>query len=163
MIALLQRVNEAAVWVDGTRIAAIDAGILALIAVEKEDNSESARRLAERLIHYRLFSDESGRMSRSLKDTRGALLAVPQFTLAADTAKGLRPSFSPAAPPDLGRALFEVCVETLRCLHPDIQSGRFGADMKVHLVNDGPVTFLLKVPPPVAEGQVAAHPSDFRT
>lgn len=148
MIALLQRVNEAAVWVEGTRIAAIDAGILALIAVEKKDTPESARQLAERLIHYRLFSDESGRMSRSLRDTHGALLAVPQFTLAADTAKGLRPSFSPAAPPDLGRTLFEDCLAALNELHPKIQSGRFGADMKVHLINDGPVTFLLKVTPP---------------
>lgn len=144
MIALVQRVSQAAVRVDGVEVAAIGRGILALIGVERGDGEAQARRLAERVASYRLFSDAAGKMNLSLRDIGGALLAVPQFTLAADTASGLRPSFSSAASPDDGRRGFELFVEFAATLVP-VQTGRFGADMQVSLVNDGPVTFWLQI------------------
>ncbi|HYX66133.1 MAG TPA: D-aminoacyl-tRNA deacylase [Burkholderiales bacterium] len=147
MIALIQRVAGAAVRVDGVEIAAIGRGILALVGVERGDGEAEARRLAERVGGYRIFPDAQGKMNLSLKETGGELLAVPQFTLAADTASGMRPSFSSAAAPEEGQRLFARFVE---CAAQALQvrSGRFGADMKVSLVNDGPVTFWLQVAPP---------------
>jgi D-aminoacyl-tRNA deacylase len=144
LIALIQRVTAAAVRVDDAEIAAIGKGILALVAVERGDSDAEAQRLAERVAAYRMFSDAQGKMNLSLKDVGGELLAVSQFTLAADTNSGLRPSFSGAAAPDEGRRLFERFVEHAG-QHSQVKTGRFGADMKVSLVNDGPVTFWLQV------------------
>lgn len=146
MIALIQRVAGAAVRVDDAEIASIGKGILALVAVERGDTDAEAERLAERVAAYRIFSDAQGKMNLSLKDVGGELLAVSQFTLAADTNSGLRPSFSSAAAPDEGRRLFERFVEHA-AQHAPVKTGRFGADMKVSLVNDGPVTFWLQVKP----------------
>ena len=143
MIALVQRVSHAAVGVEGEEIASIGKGVLALVAVEKGDTDDAARRLAERVLAYRIFSDEQGKMNLSLKDVRGELLAVSQFTLAADTASGLRPSFSSAAAPDEGRRLFDLFVATA-AQSLAVKTGRFGAEMQVSLVNDGPVTFWLQ-------------------
>lgn len=147
MIALLQRVCEASVTVDGELVGRIGPGLLALAAVERGDDERRADRLAERLLGYRVFDDETGRMNRSLLDTGGGLLLVSQFTLAADTRKGARPSFTPAADPATGEALFQSLVAAARLRHPDVQTGRFGARMQVALVNDGPVTFWLRVHP----------------
>lgn len=144
MIGLLQRVREASVNVDGERVAAIGAGLLVLVGVQPDDSEASAARLLERLLGYRVFADGEGRMNRSLRDTGGGLLLVPQFTLAADTRSGTRPGFSTAAPPPLARALFARLVELARAAHAEVGSGRFGADMQVALVNDGPVTFWLE-------------------
>jgi D-tyrosyl-tRNA(Tyr) deacylase len=144
LIALLQRVSHATVRVDDVQIASIGKGILALVAVERGDTDDAARRLAERVAAYRIFGDAQGKMNLSLKDAKGELLAVSQFTLAADTASGLRPSFSSAAAPDEGRRLFDLFVAAAGQLAP-VRTGRFGADMKVSLVNDGPVTFWLQV------------------
>ena len=144
MIALIQRVARADVRVDEVEIAAIGKGILALVGVERGDTDEIARRLAERVLAYRIFGDARGKMNLSLKDVRGELLAVSQFTLAADTASGLRPSFSSAAVPEEGRRLFDLFVQLASQAAP-VKTGRFGADMKVSLVNDGPVTFRLQV------------------
>jgi len=148
MIALLQRVSEAAVRVDGETVGAIGPGILALIGVQRGDTEAQAARLLERILGYRLFEDEAGRMNLSLADTGGGLLLVPQFTLAADTRKGMRASFTPAAEPGPGRALFDHLVSLARSAHGSVVTGRFGAHMAVSLVNDGPVTFWLEVPPP---------------
>ena len=141
MIGLLQRVSSATVDVDGARIAAIGPGLLVLVGVRQEDAEADAARLLERLLGYRVFPDDQGRMNRSVADIGGGLLLVPQFTLAADTRKGTRPGFSTAAEPARARALFECLLELARARHPDTQAGRFGADMQVGLVNDGPVTF----------------------
>ena len=147
MIGLLQRVSRAEVVVDGVRIGAIDRGLLVLVGIEKGDSERVGDRLLQRLLGYRVFEDAEGKMNRSLQDVAGGLLLVPQFTLAADTNKGMRPSFSSAASPDEGRQLFEYLVEQARAKHSPIETGRFGADMKVSLVNDGPVTFWLQVTP----------------
>lgn len=147
MIALIQRVSEAKVVVDGEATGAIGAGILALIGVEKGDTESEAKRLLERMLGYRIFADTEGKMNRSVVDEAGGLLLVPQFTLAADTNKGTRPSFSSAAPPAEGKKLFDYFVELARTLHSPVETGRFGADMKVSLLNDGPVTFWLQVKP----------------
>ena len=147
MIGLLQRVSEASVRVDGALVAGIGRGLLVLLGVEAGDAERQADRLLERLLGYRVFPDEAGRMNRSLVDIGGGLLLVPQFTLAADTARGNRPSFSAAAAPEAGAALFDYLVGRARDAHAEVASGRFGADMKVSLVNDGPVTFWLRVPP----------------
>jgi D-tyrosyl-tRNA(Tyr) deacylase len=147
VIALIQRVSEARVLVDGAVVGAIGAGILGLIGVEKGDGEAQARRLLERMLGYRIFADDEGKMNRSLADSAGGLLLVPQFTLAADTHKGARPSFSSAAPPDEGKRLFDYLVSLARSSHCDVATGRFGADMKVHLLNDGPVTFWLQAKP----------------
>ena len=147
MIALLQRVGEARVEVAGTTVGAIGPGLLVLLGVERDDGEAEAARLVERVLGYRVFEDDAGRMNRSLVDTGGGLLVVPQFTLAADTRKGTRASFTPAAPPEEGTRLFEAFVARARESHGDVATGRFGADMQVHLVNDGPVTFWLQVTP----------------
>lgn len=144
MIGLVQRVSEASVKVEGHTVGQIGRGLLVLAGVEKHDDEESARRLLDRLLGYRVFPDEQGRMNLSLADIGGELLLVPQFTLAADTRKGTRPSFSSAAPPELGAALFEYLVATARQRPLKVESGVFGADMKVSLINDGPVTFWLQ-------------------
>ncbi len=145
MIALIQRVTDAKVVVGGKITGEIGAGILALIGIEKGDGEAQARRLCERVLGYRIFADAEGKMNRSLSEISGGLLLVPQFTLAADTHKGARPSFSSAAPPQEGRRLFDFLVGVARASHATVGTGMFGADMKVHLVNDGPVTFWLKV------------------
>lgn len=147
MIGLLQRVTAAQVTVEGAVIAAIERGLLVLVGVEAGDGRAQADRLLERLLGYRVFPDGDGKMNLSLRDIGGGLLLVPQFTLAADTAKGARPSFSPAAAPEVGKALFEYVVERARAAHPRLGYGRFGADMKVTLTNDGPVTFWLRAAP----------------
>lgn len=147
MIALLQRVSAAQVVVDGMTVGEIGRGLLVLVGVESGDTVAEADRLLERLLNYRVFSDDVGKMNLSLRDIDGGLLLVPQFTLAADTRKGLRPSFSSAAPPELGRSLFGHVVARAQTLHATVAQGRFGADMKVTLTNDGPVTFWLQMPP----------------
>ena len=146
MIALIQRVTEAEVTVDGLPVGAVGPGLLALVAVQPGDGEAQLERMLERLLGYRVFGDDEGRMNRSLADTGGGLLLVPQFTLAADTDKGMRPSFTAAAPPELAQALFERLLARARERHATVESGRFGAHMKVALVNDGPVTFWLEVP-----------------
>jgi D-tyrosyl-tRNA(Tyr) deacylase len=147
MIALLQRVSEAAVQVNGEITGEIGRGILALVGVEKGDTEAQADRLLERVLAYRIFPDTEGRMNLDVRQVGGGLLLVSQFTLAADTRKGNRPSFTPAAPPDEGARLFDHVVAQARKAHAPIATGRFGADMQVRLVNDGPVTFWLQVPP----------------
>jgi D-aminoacyl-tRNA deacylase len=147
VIGLLQRVDTAQVTVEGAVIAAIQRGLLILIGVEAGDGRPEADRLLERLLGYRVFPDRDGRMNLSLRDVGGGLLLVPQFTLVADTGKGARPSFSSAAAPDAGRALFDYLLERARGALAKVEAGRFGADMKVTLTNDGPVTFWLRVPP----------------
>ena len=144
MKGLLQRVRGARVEVAGQVVGAIDQGLLVLVAVEPSDTAASADKLLHKLLNYRVFSDDEGKMNLSLKDIGGGLLLVSQFTLAAATKSGLRPSFSTAAPPALGEALFEHLLSQAQQLHGTVASGRFGADMQVHLVNDGPVTFLLQ-------------------
>jgi D-tyrosyl-tRNA(Tyr) deacylase len=148
MITLLQRVTEARVVVEDRVVGEIGAGVLALACAERGDTEASAERLVERILAFRLFADAAGKMNLSLRDTGGALLLVPQFTLAADTRSGNRPSFTPAAEPALGRALFEHAVACARAMHPRVATGGFGAHMQVALVNDGPVTFWLRVDPP---------------
>jgi D-tyrosyl-tRNA(Tyr) deacylase len=147
VIALLQRVARAHVEVGGRTVGAIGAGLLALVCAERGDGDAQALALAARVLAYRMLADERGRMNRSLADAGGGLLAVPQFTLAADTRSGLRPSFGPAAPPDEARRLYEAFVSHARRAHPTVETGIFGADMQVHLVNDGPVTFWLRIDP----------------
>lgn len=146
MIALIQRVESARVDVDEETVGAIGAGLLALVAVEPGDGEAQCRRMLERLLGYRVFSDAEGKMNLGLAETDGALLLVSQFTLAADTRKGMRPSFTTAAPPEEGRRWFDRLVTLARDAHPrGVETGRFGAHMKVHLINDGPVTFRLEV------------------
>ncbi|MEO6967967.1 MAG: D-aminoacyl-tRNA deacylase [Rhodanobacteraceae bacterium] len=144
MISLIQRVSEARVEVDDETVGEIALGLLALVAVEPGDGEAQTRRMLERLLGYRVFADEAGRMNRSLIDIGGGLLLVPQFTLAADTAKGMRPGFTSAAAPEQGRRWFDRLAELARAAHPKVQTGRFGAHMRVRLVNDGPVTFWLR-------------------
>lgn len=144
MIALLQRVSQANVLVDGEEIGSIQRGLLVLLGVEKEDGEAQAQRMVERIQGYRVFEDEQGKMNLSLKDVAGELLLVPQFTLAANTDKGMRPSFSSAADPEDGHYWFERVVELARQSLPVVETGRFGTDMKVGLMNDGPVTFWLQ-------------------
>jgi D-tyrosyl-tRNA(Tyr) deacylase len=147
MIALLQRVSRASVCVHGETVGAIGPGLLVLVAVERGDDESHARRMAERLLAYRVFADEQQRMNRDLRDVGGSLLLVPQFTLAADTRKGNRPSFTGAADPAAGRALFDRLVAEVAQRWPHVATGRFGAEMAVSLVNEGPVTIWLQVPP----------------
>lgn len=149
MIALLQRVSHASVVVDGATVGAIDAGLMVLLCAEKGDTEREADALLNKLLGYRVFADDAGKMNRSVTDTGGALLLVPQFTLAADTRSGTRPSFSPAASPADGRRLFEHVVRQARARHPKVETGQFGADMQVSLTNDGPVTIWLRVDPVV--------------
>lgn len=144
MIALLQRVSEASVNVDGQIIASIEQGILVFIAVEKDDTEAQADRLLERLLSYRIFTDPQGKMNLSVQDSKGDILLVPQFTLAADTRKGNRPNFTPAATPEQGKRLFEHLVTRGCEQYQHIATGRFGANMQVSLINDGPVTFWMR-------------------
>ncbi len=144
MITVIQRVTQASVSVDNERVGSIAVGIMALLAVEKADTEKEAQRLLERIFNYRIFPDDTGRMNLSLRHIHGGLLLVPQFTLAADTDKGNRPSFTSAAPPAHGFALFSHLQQLALASHPTVQFGRFGADMQVSLVNDGPVTFMLR-------------------
>jgi D-aminoacyl-tRNA deacylase len=146
VIGLLQRVTEARVEVDRITVAAIGRGLLVFIAVEPDDSQAEARRLIDRLTAYRVFADDDGRMNLSVTDVGGEILLVSQFTLAADTRKGLRPSFTTAAPPELGEALLEYAADYARTLLPGrVATGRFGADMQVSLTNDGPVTFWIRI------------------
>ncbi|HIZ51270.1 MAG TPA: D-tyrosyl-tRNA(Tyr) deacylase [Candidatus Pseudomonas excrementavium] len=144
MKGLLQRVSQARVEVAGEIVGAIDQGLLVLVGVEPQDDRASADRLLHKLLNYRVFSDAEGRMNCSVQDVQGGLLLVSQFTLAADTRKGLRPGFSTAAPPQQAAELFDYVVRQAREQWPQVATGRFGADMQVHLVNDGPVTLLLE-------------------
>jgi D-tyrosyl-tRNA(Tyr) deacylase len=144
VIGLLQRVSEASVRIDGECVGAIGAGLLALVGVQPHDSEASAERLLERLLTYRVFADDAGRMNRALRDTGGGLLLVPQFTLAADTRSGTRAGFSTAAPPAHAHALFVHLADRARAAHGDVACGRFGAEMKVALVNEGPVTFWIE-------------------
>jgi D-tyrosyl-tRNA(Tyr) deacylase len=145
MITIIQRVTTAKVTVNNEVIGAIDTGIMALVAVEKEDTPKNAERLLERILNYRIFADSDDRMNLSLRDINGGLLLVPQFTLAADTQKGNRPSFISAAPPEKGKELFDYLQQLAKQTYPHVGFGQFGADMQVALVNNGPVTFTLKV------------------
>ena len=147
MISIIQRVSEAKVTVDGIDIGVIGRGIMALVAVEKQDDQAQADRLLERILNYRIFPDADDKMNLSLRDISGGLLIVPQFTLAADTQKGNRPSFTTAAPPKIGQAIFGYFQQRASLIYPGTQFGRFGADMKVSLINDGPVTFTLRCQP----------------
>lgn len=147
MKGLIQRVSEASVTVDNERIGVIQAGLVLLLGVEREDDASAARKLCRRILTYRVFPDEKGRMNRSLTDTGGALLVVPQFTLAADTASGTRAGFSRAASPESAETLYQLFVAEAKASlgGEHVAEGRFGADMQVQLINDGPVTFLLEV------------------
>jgi D-tyrosyl-tRNA(Tyr) deacylase len=144
MISLIQRVASASVQVDNETIGSIGPGLLALVAVQPDDGEAQAERMLERLLGYRVFADQAGRMNRSLRDTGGGLLLISQFTLAADTRSGMRPSFTRAAPPEHARRWFERLLELARDAHPGVETGRFGAHMVIRLVNDGPVTFWLE-------------------
>jgi len=145
MIGLLQRVNEAHVDIGGKTVAAIDRGILVLVGIERMDGRPQADRLLERLLGYRVFPDAQGRMNLSVRDVGGGVLLVPQFTLAADTGKGMRASFTLAADPAESEPLFQYLVDRATTLHAPVAAGRFGADMQVSLINDGPVTFWLRI------------------
>jgi D-tyrosyl-tRNA(Tyr) deacylase len=147
MIGLLQRVSEAKVLVENEVIGTIGQGLLVFVGVERGDDEAAAERLLERLLGYRVFSDDEAKMNLSVKDVHGGLLLVSQFTLAADTQKGTRASFTPAAPPEEGKRLYDHLVTRARAQHAPVATGVFGADMKVHLVNDGPVTFWLRAAP----------------
>lgn len=147
MISVLQRVSEARVVVDGAVVGEIGAGLLVLVCAERGDTETQADKLLAKILKLRIFSDDAGKMNRSVQDTGGGLLIVSQFTLAADTAGGNRPSFTQAAAPDEGRRLYEYVVNRAQAAHPVVQTGRFAADMKVQLVNDGPVTIPLRIAP----------------
>ena len=147
MIALLQRVTQAQVVVDEQVVGAIGAGLMVLVCAEREDTEKQADALLEKLLSYRVFADEACNMNKSVRDVEGALLLVPQFTLAADTRSGTRPSFTPAAAPEVGCQLFDYFLQSARSRHEKVESGQFGAHMSVSLINDGPVTFWLQVSP----------------
>lgn len=147
MIALLQRVTHASVVVGDARVGAIDAGLMVLLCAERGDTEKEADALLGKLLSYRVFADAAGKMNRSVTDTAGGVLLVPQFTLAADTNSGTRPSFTPAAAPELARTLFAYFVAQAKARHAHVATGQFGADMQVSLTNDGPVTFWLQVKP----------------
>jgi D-aminoacyl-tRNA deacylase len=149
MIALLQRVLQARVDVDGTTVGSIGAGMMVLLCAERHDTEREADALLGKLLAYRVFADDAGKMNRSLVDVNGGLLLVPQFTLAADTQSGTRPSFTPAAAPEEGRRLFDYFVAKARARHATVETGQFGAYMQVSLTNDGPVTFWLQARPQV--------------
>lgn len=151
MIALLQRVSQASVTVEQACIASIQKGLLVLLCAEQDDTETEADALLKKLLTYRVFADEAGKMNLNLSQVDGALLLVPQFTLAADTRSGTRPSFTPAAPPERAKTLFEYFVTRAQALHQIVETGRFGADMQVSLVNNGPVTFWLQVTKPVRQ------------
>jgi D-tyrosyl-tRNA(Tyr) deacylase len=144
MITIIQRVTSANVSINNQEIGKIDVGIMALVAVEKADTQKDAHRLLERILNYRIFADSDNRMNLSLRDINGGLLLIPQFTLAADTQKGNRPSFISAAPPEMGKELFEYLQQLAKQTYSKVEFGEFGADMQVALVNNGPVTFTLR-------------------
>jgi D-tyrosyl-tRNA(Tyr) deacylase len=150
MIALLQRVLEAKVTVDGAIVGAIGPGLMVLLCAERNDSEKQADALLAKLLSYRVFADDAGKMNRSLADTGGGLLLVPQFTLAADTQSGTRPSFTPAAAPDEGQRLFDYFTAKAREKHRQVETGQFGAHMQVSLTNDGPVTFWLQIKPQIS-------------
>lgn len=145
MRVLIQRVKQASVVVDGQTIGAIDAGLLAFVGLGKNDTLQVAEKMLNKLLAYRVFEDDTGRMNLNLGQVNGGLLLVSQFTLMAETKKGLRPDFGPAMPPADAKALFEQMVDLSKTMHPVVQTGQFGADMKVSLLNDGPVTFMLEI------------------
>ena len=145
MIALVQRVRQASVQVDGQTVGAIGQGLLVLVCAEPADTEVQATKLVDKVLKLRIFSDDAGKMNRSVQDVAGGLLIVSQFTLAADVTGGNRPSFTGAAPPELGRALYDAVLRVAKAGHPDVAAGRFGADMQVHLVNDGPVTIPIRL------------------
>ena len=147
MIGLLQRVAQAKVEVDGASVGKIGPGLLVLVCAERGDGEAESERLLERVLGYRVFADAEGKMNLSLRDVQGGLLLVPQFTLGADTHKGMRPGFTPAAPPQEGERLFDYFVARARASYPEVETGRFGAHMQVSLTNDGPVTIWLRVEP----------------
>lgn len=147
MKAILQRVSSARVDIDGRSVGAIDAGLLVLLCAERGDTEVQADRMLAKILKLRIFSDDAGKMNLSVQDVGGGLLVVSQFTLAADASAGNRPSFTQAAAPDEGRRLYELFVSKARAAHPVVATGEFGADMKVHLVNDGPVTIPLQMVP----------------
>lgn len=148
MLAVLQRVSEARVIVDGETVGEIGHGLLALVCAERGDTTAEADKLLAKMLKLRIFSDDAGKMNRSVQEVEGGLLIVSQFTLAADTSGGNRPSFTDAANPQTGQALYEHFIARARAAHPMVESGRFAADMKVQLVNDGPVTIPLRIVPP---------------
>jgi D-tyrosyl-tRNA(Tyr) deacylase len=145
VIGLVQRVSQASVLVAGETVGAIARGVLVLVGVERDDAPAQAERLLQRVLAYRVFADDQGKMNRSVQDVGGGVLLVPQFTLAADTSQGNRASFTPAAAPERGRELFDYMVSLARAQHANVATGCFGADMQVSLINDGPVTFWLQV------------------
>ena len=145
MIALIQRVRRAHVDIANLRVGEIGHGLLVFVCAEPQDSETQAHKLVDKLLKLRVFADDAGKMNRSVQDVQGGLLIVSQFTLAADTSSGNRPGFSNAAPPALGQALYDCVVERARALHPQVATGEFGADMQVHLVNDGPVTIPMQV------------------
>ena len=145
MIALLQRVREARVEIEGEVVGQIGQGLLVLLCAERGDTEAVGAKLLQKILKLRVFADEAGKMNRSVQDVNGGLLVVSQFTLAADVSSGNRPSFTQAAPPDEGRRLYEGFVQQARAVHPVVETGRFGADMQVHLVNDGPVTVPVRI------------------
>lgn len=147
MIGLLQRVTRASVRVDGRVVGEIGPGLLVLLCAERGDSKREAAQLVSKMLALRIFADDRGKMNRSVRDVGGGVLLVPQFTLAADTRSGTRPSFTPAAPPEVGRLLFDECVVLARDAHPHVATGEFGAMMQVELVNDGPVTIWLRIEP----------------
>lgn len=147
MLALLQRVSQARVEVDGHTVGQIDAGLLVFVCAERGDTEAVGDKLLAKILKLRIFSDEQGKMNKSVVDVNGGLLIVSQFTLAADTSGGNRPSFGNAAPPDEGRRLYDYFVAQARAAHPVVQTGQFAADMQVHLVNDGPVTIPMRMAP----------------
>ncbi|WP_420554355.1 D-aminoacyl-tRNA deacylase [Neptuniibacter marinus] len=144
MKALIQRVSSASVHIDGNSVGQIEQGILLLLGIEKGDTFQAADKLLQKILAYRVFSDKEGKMNLNLQQTEGGLLIVSQFTLVADTKKGLRPGFSAGASPQLGEELYNYFIEQAKRLHPIVETGRFGADMQVHLINNGPVTFWLE-------------------
>ncbi|MBV7458285.1 MULTISPECIES: D-aminoacyl-tRNA deacylase [unclassified Acidovorax] len=150
MISVLQRVREARVEVNGQTVGAIGAGLLVLVCAERGDTEMEADKLLAKILKLRIFSDAAGKMNQSVQDTGGGLLLVSQFTLAADTTGGNRPSFTQAAAPDEGRRLYDYVVAQARKVHPEVAAGQFAADMQVHLINDGPVTIPLRIPPTAA-------------
>lgn len=152
MIGLLQRVAQASVSVEGETVGAIGKGLMVLVCAERGDSEREADALLKKMLGYRVFSDAAGKMNLSVSDIGGGLLLVPQFTLAADTRSGTRPSFTPAAPPDQARTLFDYFASQAARQHGEVAMGRFGADMQVSLTNDGPVTFWLQVRPPQDAG-----------
>ena len=145
MIALLQRVTSASVVVDNIKIADANAGVVVFLAVQKQDTERTAEQMQQRILAYRMFADDDNKMNKNVCEINGDILVVPQFTLAANTNKGLRPNFSSAATPDHGKRLFDYFLDKLKAEYARVSSGKFAANMQVHLVNDGPVTFLLKL------------------